>query len=108
MKVAIEVTVEVTDEQRKQIANVLDDKVSKRDATRAEMKEFIWDLGSEWEDALFARWQQKFGEALFQEGANPSADVDCAYPGCTEPEEHDGDHLDLLGNPIVSDTESLI
>lgn len=108
MKVAVEVTSEVTDEQRRQIANVLDDKVSRRDATRAEMKEFLWDLGSDWEGILAFRWAQKFApETLVGQ-------AECPYPECTETDGHDGDHLDLLGNPLGADdtsgadTESLI
>lgn len=49
MKVAIEQTVEVSDEQRKMIALKKDGPgAKKRDATRDEMKEFIWARGSEW------------------------------------------------------------
>lgn len=53
MKVNIDKTLEVTDEQRKEIAAVLDGEGAKRrDATRDEMKEFIWTHGANWENVL--------------------------------------------------------
>jgi hypothetical protein len=54
MKVNIDKTLEVTDEQRKQIADFLDGDgaTGKRDATRDEMKEFIWQYGARWEDVI--------------------------------------------------------
>lgn len=53
MKVNIDKTVQVSDEQRKQIAAFLGDSGSKRrDATRDEVKEFIWRFGSSWESVL--------------------------------------------------------
>jgi hypothetical protein len=48
MKVALYESVEVSDEQRKQIANVL------------ELKSFLWDLGSDWPEILANRWSQMF------------------------------------------------
>lgn len=51
MKVSLD-TVEISDEQREQLANVLDGKVSKRKATRAEAKEFIWSYGDTWAETL--------------------------------------------------------
>jgi hypothetical protein len=51
VKVSLD-TVEITDEQREQLANVLDGKVSKRKATRAEAKEFIWHYGDTWAETL--------------------------------------------------------
>lgn len=53
MKVNIDQTLEVSDEQRKQIAAYIDDAgAKKRDATRDEMKQFIWSHGERWEDVL--------------------------------------------------------
>lgn len=53
MKVNIYETVEVSDEQRVAIARQLDgDGAKKRQATRDEIKEFIWTHGSSWESAL--------------------------------------------------------
>lgn len=53
MKVNVDKTIEISDEQRKAIALYIDGPGSKkRDATRDEMKAFLWDNGSNWEDAL--------------------------------------------------------
>lgn len=53
MKVKVSETVEVDDEQRKQIAAVIDGgEGKKRDATREEMKDFIWAKGEHWETHL--------------------------------------------------------
>lgn len=53
MKVNIDKTIEVSDEQRKAIARYIDGPFAKkRDATRDEMKTFLWDNGSNWEDVL--------------------------------------------------------
>ncbi len=48
MKINVDQTVEVSDEQRVQIANVLDGRITRRQATRAEMKEYIWSHGRDW------------------------------------------------------------
>lgn len=53
MKVGINTTIEVTEEQREQLARVLDGKgARKRRATRAEFKDFIWAEGQDWAIAL--------------------------------------------------------
>ena len=53
MKVNIYETVEVSDEQRVQIARLQDgDGAKKRQATRDEIKSFVWEEGSNWEDVL--------------------------------------------------------
>lgn len=53
MKVNIYETVEVSDEQRVQIARRIDDEgAKKRQATRDEIKAFIWEHGSGWADVL--------------------------------------------------------
>lgn len=52
MKVNIDQTVQISDEQRVQLANVLDGRVTKRQATRDEMKDYIWTCGKNWEDIL--------------------------------------------------------
>lgn len=55
MKVSIYQTLEVTDEQRVQIARQIDGEgAKKRQATRDEMKEFIWSHGTGWVTALDA------------------------------------------------------
>lgn len=56
MKVNIYETVEVSDEQRVQIARLLDDDgAKKRQATRDEIKAFVWDHGIQWADVLAGR-----------------------------------------------------
>ncbi len=53
MKVNVDKTIEFSDEQRKAIALYIDGPGSKkREATRDEMKTFLWDNGSNWEDIL--------------------------------------------------------
>lgn len=52
MKVNIDQTVQITDEQRVQMANVLDGRVTKRQATRDEMKDYIWTAGKDWAQDL--------------------------------------------------------
>lgn len=52
MKINIDKTLQVTDEQRVQIANVLDGKITKRQATRDEMKDYIWESGRDWAETL--------------------------------------------------------
>lgn len=53
MKVAVYQTMEVTDEQRVEIAALLDgDGGKKRKASAAEMKEWLWQQGAGWQAAL--------------------------------------------------------
>lgn len=53
MKVNIYETVEVTDEQRVKLGAVLDGRVKpKRQATREELKSYIWEHGQSWETEL--------------------------------------------------------
>lgn len=52
MKVNIDQTVQISDEQRVQLANVLDGRVTKRQATRDEMKDYIWTCGKNWDGNL--------------------------------------------------------
>ncbi len=56
MKVGIYETVEVSDEQRKQIGAVID-RGKPRQATRDELKAFIWERGSDWEISLEAAFR---------------------------------------------------
>lgn len=76
MKVQVKETVEVTDEQRRQIASVLAGKVVKRDAIRDDMKQYIWERGEDWEAALATEWAKVSGE---------------------EPESDDDEDEDLIG-----------
>jgi hypothetical protein len=54
MKVNIYETVEISDEQRVSLAVVLDEGEvkPKRQATRDEIKAFVWKHGEQWEDVL--------------------------------------------------------
>lgn len=53
MKVNIYETVQVSDEQRVAIAREIDgDGAKKRQATRDEIKDFIWSEGRNWESSL--------------------------------------------------------
>lgn len=71
MKVNIYETVEVSDEQRVQMAAVLDGTgAKKRIANREEIKSFVWSNGQNWEAAL-----------------------DNAYTGEPEPDDQDDDDL---------------
>lgn len=53
MKVNIYETIEVSDEQRVQIARSIDPAgAKKRQATRDEIKQFVWNAGAFWADEL--------------------------------------------------------
>lgn len=62
MKVNLDITVPVTDEERVRLANVLDSKESKRQATRQEFKDYIWENGSSWQVTLRDEWINLFGD----------------------------------------------
>jgi len=62
MKVNVYQTIEVSDEQRVQLADVLDGKTSKRQATRDEIKEYAWSHGASWSDDLVESWNAVFGD----------------------------------------------
>jgi len=51
MKVKLDQTVEVTEQQREEIAHLIDDS-RKRKCTRIEAREFIWKHGASWESML--------------------------------------------------------
>lgn len=78
MKVNIYETVEVSPEQRKAIAATIDDAGSKkRDATRDELKEFIWTHGSRWADVLDGRVESEHGpKPTLEQPAEDDADDD--------------------------------
>lgn len=67
MKVNIYETCEVSEVQRIHIANVLDKSISKRPATRQELKDFVWGNGKDWEIELDAQYR------LLQKRLNSSA-----------------------------------
>lgn len=64
MKVNIYETVEITDEQRVKLAAVLDGRLKpKRQATRDEIKAYVWERGSSWEKELAYDFRHDFEEA---------------------------------------------
>lgn len=63
MKVNIYETVEVTDEDRKRVAAIL----GQKNATREELKAFIWQHGAKWQSALSTDEEVEAAtDALFQ------------------------------------------
>lgn len=74
MKVNIDVTVGVTDEQRVQIANIIDGKITRRIATREELRSFIWGEGATWEIAL----GDQFADAFLNTDPEPEPEPDVA------------------------------
>lgn len=90
MKVNIYETVEITDEQRVKLGAVLDGKVKpKRQATRDEIKGFVWTHGQDWETALSDAWREEFDK-----------------PEGTDAEPADEPEEDLLGT-VDGDPEDL-
>lgn len=88
MKVNIYETVEVSDEQRKQIAAVIDKTLEgkRRQATRDELKQFVWERGADWEISL---------EAAFRSLAKGSAGDDAEGP-------------EIAAEDVEEDLESLL
>lgn len=67
MKVNIYETVEVSDEDRVNIAKTIDGEGSKkRQATREEIKAFVWENGASWETSL-SDLIQELGEEAEEE-----------------------------------------
>lgn len=95
MKVNIDKTEQVDDEQRVQIANVLDLKVSRRQATREELKDFLWAHGRDWAQHLREQYAGLTGAPVSEE------DID-------EDDEDDDDLGDLIGEDDEDDLEDLI
>lgn len=109
MKVNVYETVEISDEQRVQLANVIDGEIAKpkRNATRDEIKEFVWEHGAGWAQALTDFWDSRFNEneaaldeavedvldkkaEIAEKAAALAAQVEAAQP------EDDEDFEDLL------------
>lgn len=63
MKINLDLTFEVSDEQRVKLANLLDGKLSKRPASRAEIKAYVWEHGSAWEQDLLDSHFEMFPNA---------------------------------------------
>lgn len=106
MKVNIDKTLEVSDEQRKAIALRIDGPGSKkRDATRDEMKQFIWTHGANWEGdlkVLSGEAGPTDTEAVTGSGAEYLGQMDVTHE---DVDDLIGDDEDLIGEP---DEEDLI
>lgn len=101
MKVAIEQTVQITDEQRVKLANVLDGRVTRRQATRDEMKDYIWGAGKHWEGTLEEDFQGLTGDdTTVDETADDAGDDDLLG-------DVEADDEDLLGD-VETDGADLI
>lgn len=61
MRVNIHEPIDVSDDQRVQIADILDGKVSKRQASRQEIKTFVWQAGACWDLAIESQWSTAYG-----------------------------------------------
>jgi hypothetical protein len=60
MKVALNETVEVSDDQLRLIADLIDGKESRRLAKRAEARAFLWRNGEDWAERLKAEHIETF------------------------------------------------
>lgn len=60
MKINIDITLQVTDEELISLANVIDGKETKRTAKRVEVKQYVWAHGEGWQQDL-----QEDHDALF-------------------------------------------
>lgn len=83
MRVGIYESVEVSDEQRKSIAQTL----GKKTATRDDLKEFVWKYGEQW--------------PLMVNGATPASDAEGALDATVDGEPNPI-HEDLLGGVSAS------
>lgn len=91
MKVALYPTVEVSDDQRVAIAAVLDgEDAKKRQASRDEIKEYVWAFGAGWPRALAAGVAPGGPGDSFGDVEEPEEDL----IGAPEPDDEDDD-LDL-------------
>jgi len=103
MRVNVYETVEIDDEQRVRLANVLDGEIAKpkRNATRDEIKEFVWEHGAGWAQALTDFWERRFAseeedsEEVKAERAAKAAAL-AAQVEAVQQEDDDEDFGDLL------------
>ena len=93
MKINIYQTVQVTDEQRVKLGAVLDGQVKpKRQATRDELKAYIWEHGQDWETRLSDDWREAFDANVPE--TDDEADEDLL--GDLTQEEADDEFGDLI------------
>lgn len=102
MKVNVYQTVEVSDEQRVMLAALVDGVTKpKRQATRDEIKEFVWESGADWEVELTDLWTQRFEEGAdndteAEERAARAAELAARVEAATEDEDEDLDAESLI------------
>jgi hypothetical protein len=106
VKVNIYETVEISDEQRVQLAVVLDEGKTKpkRQATRDEIKDFIWSEGASWATSL----ADQYNEALADAGTEPEPEDDNQNLIDEGKEPNEPEDEDLLGGSDDLDDEDLI
>lgn len=85
MKVNIDRTLVIDDEDLIKMADVIDGKQSRRTAKRAEVKDYLWEHGSHWKEILDRRHREEFG------GPEPETDDDLIGG-----DADDGDLEDLI------------
>lgn len=85
-------TIEVTDDERVQIANTIDGKQSKRKATRTEARDFILRHGTSWQ--LMMQRAAEFEEDLL------GTDDD----GREEADEHGHDEAGNRAEPVIDES----
>lgn len=97
MKVNIYETVEISDEQRVQLGAIIDGKVKpKRQATRDEIKAFIWEHGSDWETALSEAFSSFTGEGAAEAADAPEEADEDLLGGDDETPDDEFDDEDLI------------
>lgn len=102
MKVNIDQTIEVTDERRKQIALAIDGPGSKkRDATRQELKDFLWNNGAEWETYL----DQVLDADESEEREEPETAAEEPEEDLLGTSDPDAPDEDLLGAPVAEEAD---
>lgn len=90
MKVNIYETIEISDEDRVRLGAILDGKAKpKRQATRDEIKQFVWSHGEGWDIELRARWRQEFDSA-------PDESEEDLLGSASASEEPDDEFSDLI------------
>lgn len=101
MKVNVYQTVEVNDEQRVMLGALIDGVTKpKRQATRDEIKEFVWENGANWEVELTDLWTTRFEESAdndveAEERAARAAELAARVEAATD-EDEDLDEEDLI------------
>ena len=77
MKVNIYETIEISGEDRLRLGAVLSGQQKpKYNATRDEIKQFVWENGEGWEDALTEAFNEKFSAPEEEDDADDYADDD--------------------------------